>query len=336
MGKWIVDKIRNVYIRGMKNAYLLLFLLLVFKTAFCQIPIGYTQKTTHVNIPGTKVWLIPPANFELTDRYKGFYNKVDPFSSIMLTELPAAYDKFIGAFLKTGPTANNMNIVGVENCQLTGTTGCALVTVTQSAQGLSLGKYMLLFGDDKSSIMITATYLKDSVKIGEKLKNSIRTVYYNTQQVVNVRESIGFTFDETGSIFKFANVMGTVISFSTTPGANEKTDKIDFFAAKSFTDIEFQDKKAFCIKRIKENPYQTIEIDTKKGITEIEIDGIKGYELYAIASGKKGDPSSDIIYQIVLFDNTTYYILAAIFKQPSDKNIAAIKLLAKSFKRKTK
>jgi hypothetical protein len=83
--------------------------------------------------------------------------------------------------------ANNMNIVDVEQCSFTGATGCVLITATQAAQGYSFGKYMLLFGDDKNSVMITASFLKDSVKTGEKLKSSIKAVYYNEQQVVNVR-----------------------------------------------------------------------------------------------------------------------------------------------------
>jgi hypothetical protein len=322
-----------LYIRDMKNAYIFLLSLLFFKTAFCQINIGSAKTANHINIPGTKIWLIPAADFQLTDRYKGFNNKSDPFSSILLNELPAAYENFAGAFSKTGPTANNINIVAIEKCNVPSATGCTLITATQTAQGYTFGKHMLLFGDQKASTMITATYLKDSVKTGEKLKNAIKTLYFDEHQTIDVRASVGYTFDESGSIFKFESVMGTTISFTSDPANSNAAEKTRFIAAKAFSNVNIPDKKQFCLQRVKQLPYQNIEIDTKKGVNEVEIDGLKGYELYATGVPPK-ESGKELLHQIILFDQDSYYIMVAMYNRPTEEKISTTNQFAKTFKRK--
>ena len=315
----------------MKHSVLLIITFLVVKVGYGQGLIGSPEKTTaHQNIRGTKTWIIPPSNFTVTDNYKGFYNPNDKLAMLMLTEMPAPYGKFSESFkIMEKPLPNGMQITDIKKYSMPGQSGAMFITINQLSQGLIFKKYALLFGDSLSSTMIVGIYSKDSVETGEKLKRSIMSVYQDSNQAIDARAGLSFTLNEVNSIFKFDNVIGNGLIFS---GKSSPRDKLSFIADKSFMEYNIENKKAFCISRIKKLPFENINIDLKRGLTDVEIDGLKGYELYAEVQ-KKGSTSQEYIYQLILFDTTTYYAMIATFAQPSESTINSIKQFAKSFKR---
>jgi hypothetical protein len=87
------------------------------------------------------------------------------------------------------------------------------------------------------------------------------------------------------------------------------------------------------LQRVKQLPYQNIEVDTKKGVNEVEIDGLKGYQLYATGVAPK-ESDKELLHQIILFDHDSYYIMVATYKNPTEEKISATNQFAKTFKRK--
>jgi Rieske Fe-S protein len=315
--------------------YILLLALCIANLNICysQEQIGAAKKTeVHINIPGTKIWLIPPIGFVISDKFKGLSNPEDKTSMLMITEMPASVYKVSEGFKQLRKLPNGMEITSTKSYNMAGQSEALFVNVSQPSQGLMFDKQMLLFGDEKTSTMIVAVYLKDSVKTGLKMEQSIRSVYYDAQQVIDARSNIGYTLDERGTAFKYSYVMGTNISFDAKSTTGNPADSISFGASKAFSDLNTQNKKQFCIARAKKMPYKEINIDLKRGLTEVEIDGLKGYELYATTIDSKN--LTEQFYQLILFTDKSYYIIVATCQHPSAENIAAIRDFARTFKQK--
>lgn len=94
--------------------------------------------------------------------------------------------------------------------------------------------------------------------------------------------------------------------------------------------IEIENKKLFCISRLKkyQDDYSVIP---GKGINEVEIDNLKGYELFA----KNNDKDDEEMYQVILFDEGGgYFLFVGTYLPNSHQAIADIRNIIKTFKRK--
>ena len=161
----------------------------------------------------------------------------------------------------------------------------------------------------------------------EIINQSIETTIVHNKINVNPREALDYTIDETVGNLKFVNIIGNGFLLNRDGKApTESNDKVILITDKSFTKTEIENKKLFCISRIRNLP-KNYQMLPKKGLNEIEIDGIKGYELYAENTEK------ELAYQVILFPKSGGYF---IFWGTYENEIAVndIKRVILTFKRK--
>lgn len=314
----------------MKNtATLLLALFLTFSFGQ-ELP---KQKTeNHKQIEGTNIFMIPPVLFQSSTNFKGFQNPDDQTTMIIAMEIPGPYLEVTKGFntemLKTkGMVLKNKNEIKVG--EYTG----LLVEINQLVNEMEFTKHILVYGNEKATTIINGVFLKDSLESGKKIKESILTTFVDTKLVTNPRENLNYlnySINENIGNLKFHSVMGNAMIFNRdlkTP--TESVDKATLFIDKSFAKIKIENKKEFCISRLKSYPDNFV-LNQNKKINEITIDNLKGFELYA----KNNVPNEDA-YQVILFDdNGGYFLFLGTYLKG---NVAAendIKNCIKSFKRK--
>ena len=79
-------------------------------------------------------------------------------------------------------------------------------------------------------------------------------------------------------------------------------------------------------------PYTDLKIDENK-ISEVQIDGISGYEI--IAEGLDNtNRTKEQIYQVMLFTDHGYYIMVGTAKNDFETNLELFKKVARTLKRK--
>lgn len=109
----------------------------------------------------------------------------------------------------------------------------------------------------------------------------------------------------------------------------ESADKATLLIDKSFAKVEIENKKAFCISRLKDYPDNFV-LNKNKKINEITIDNLKGFELYATSN----EPNEDA-YQVILFnENGGYFLFLGTYLKGDITAENDIKNCIKSFKRK--
>ncbi|MBI1316853.1 hypothetical protein GC167_08370 [bacterium] len=206
------------------------------------------------------------------------------------------------------------------------------VTGTQNPYGNIYTKCIFLFGTDTETIMINGVYPENLKKVGDEIKKSMLTVFYEADKKINPFEALDYSIDISETKLKFGKSMSNSLTFSVDGQVpTTSSDKTNLVVAKSFSQITTEDKKLFCINRLRQTPIEIENIEYTNEITII--DGISGYEIYAKGKSKKTDETENI-YQVILFSDKLYYILFGTTNDESDKSIEEIKKAVKTFKRK--
>lgn len=290
-----------------------------------------TEKSdSHVQIEGTNIFMIPPVSFESSRNFKGFQNPIDQTSMIMTMEIPGPYSEILKGFNSEMLKARGMELKTKKEIKVANFDGL-LVQIDQPANGLMFSKQILVYGNEKASTLINGVYLKDSLQLGLRIKESILSTIVDATFKSYPRETLKYSLDESVGSFKFLTVIGNGMSFNRdlkTP--TESIDKASLLTDQSFAKIEIKNKKLFCISRIKRYP-DDYSIIPSKGINEIEIDNLKGFELFA----KNNDNENNELYQVILFDKDGgYYLFVGTYVMGSEQSVTDIKNVIQTFTRK--
>jgi hypothetical protein len=288
------------------------------------------EKTTAV--AGTKISLKPPAGFTPASQYPGFELQ-DLGSSIMITEIPGPF-KEVSAGV-TDPAAlkkQGISVLSSQQIKIAGHTG-VLVRVAQNAFDTDYLKWLLVFGDEKETVMIAATFPKQfASKLSEIMKTSIFTATWDRGKEVSPTEDLNFTVSEKGDM-KLAKRVSNLLIF-TRSGSVPKKDIDDsyFIVGPGVNKIETDNPEGFARSYILENDSVTgIEIEQSNKMT---IDSLNGYEIVARGKDKKsGQPM--VIYQTVLFVGQDFYFMIGVSSdRQREAYLTIFREMAGSFKRK--
>lgn len=308
---------------------LLFFLLTISVLGFGQ-ELPKSKSNKHVRISGTNIFMVPPESFEPSGNFKGFQNPADQTSMIMITEISGPYVEMTKGFNPEMLSANGMELKTKEEIKVAEFNGL-LIELDEPANGMEFSKHILIYGDEKSTTLINGVYLSDSLELGEKIRESILTTIVDTEVISDPREALNYAVNEELGSLSFHAVIGNGMLFNRDLKIpTESADKATLLTDKSFAKVEIEDKKVFCISRIKKYP-DDYSVIPSKGINEIEIDDLRGFELYA----KNSDEVDEEMYQVILFDNDGgYYIFVGTYLTGSENAINDIQKVINSFKRK--
>ncbi|MEM6631975.1 MAG: hypothetical protein AAF694_20025 [Bacteroidota bacterium] len=259
---------------------------------------------SHIRVPGTGVFLIPPPNFEPSENFKGFQSPADQTSMIMVMEIPGPYQEVSAGFREEHLGPRGMELKGREEVQLYGYSGM-LIEVTQEANGMLFSKHILVYGDSSQTTMINGVFLADSSWTGKNIQKSILSTFIDNTLMEDPRSTLDFSLEESGTGFQFVTVVGNGMLFNRDGKIpTESEDQANLIADKSFQKLEIADNKLYCISRLKKYPDE-YSVSVDREIAEVEIDGLNGYTLYA----HRTDDSPEHAYQVILFPEDGGYFL---------------------------
>jgi len=305
-----------------------IFCLLIISNAFGQQAITNISTAGHLPIPGTKVSVVPPSGFEKASNFAGF-QQPQSGSSIMVVSIPGPAEKVQAGLTKDALLSQGVEISEIEKLIFNGMPAVFL-TGTQNAYGNVYTKLILCFGNNSESVMINGVFPKNLQELGKGIKQSVLGAYFDADRKVDPFEAIDFEIVTAGSKLIFAKSMANSFIYNTDGKLpTESTDRISYVIAKSFSKVQPEDKKLFCLNRIKQL-HPEIKVDWT---SELSVDGITGYELSGDVSNKKYD-QDEKIYQAILFSDNLYYIMIGSANTDFAKNLEIFKSLTRTFKRK--
>lgn len=303
------------------------FLNLTF--ALGQKIVNNTLTANHQNIAGTKVSLISPKGFHKAANFLGLQQEQSG-STIMIVNIPGPFSEVTKGLTKEGFLSQGVVVKETEKITLNNLPAI-LVTGEQNAHGQIYTKFVLAFGTGKETIMINGASPNNLKEIGEEIKTSLLTTYYAADKKINPLEIVDFEINIKESKLTFANSIGNGLMFNVDGKIpTQSADKTSLLIAKAFSNVTVADKKLFSLNRIKQLPIEILKINST---AEITIDGISGYEILADGKDKKSG-EQEKVYQVILFSDSLYYLIIGTTNKDYDKNIAVLKQVTKTFKRK--
>lgn len=309
-------------------------LLLIFNTSMLclglassvQAQVG-TVQSEYVMVNGTNISMTPPRHFDQSPTFKGFQDSTNQMALIMVMEIPGPLQEVSKGFNKAQMEPRGLFLNGIDTIQID-QKAAYLIEFDQTANGVTLSKAALLFGNEASTTMVNGMCPKDSTKLFLEIKNSLKHTQVDWDLEIDPRATLSYTIDETLGGFKFHSVISNGMLFNrdgNTPTLSP--DSLFFFCDESFTDLIIEDQEAFCYKRIAalNEGYKVLEGNAP---TPIELEGLKGYELLA-------ENETTQILQVILFKpDGGYFIFIGSYAKGFESSKSDINKVIHSFSRK--
>jgi hypothetical protein len=225
-----------------------------------------------------------------------------------------------------------MSLLNNEDVKVSEQTG-VLFKVSQNVSGKDFLKWIVIFGDEKESVVVVAAFPKEQEsQLSEKMRASVLTSSWDRTKTVSLTEGLNFSVSEMGDL-KLAKRFANSLLF--TKGAvfpSKEPDDPIFIIAQPVAKSEARDLEQFAKARVFETASVSgVEIEQS---TKVIVDKLNGYEIVAKANDvESGEPM--VIYQVILFEPQGYYIMQGLISTKQRQSFLPLfKQMALSFKRK--
>lgn len=298
-----------------------------------QESISTSLTDAHQQVQGTKVFMVVPESFAVATQFQGFQD-FDRSASILVAILETPVQPLLQAFTKEALKGQGVKMEDKEPISLNGMKG-TWITGTQKAYGSTFNKYIMVFGDETFTCILNGMYPEeDQEALDALVVDAMRSTYYDQEAELNFLDALSFELDTEDTKMQFGTLL-TGSALYTVDGKvpTESDDKTNFLVGPSLNPSLILDEKAFCIKRLKQLPYEDLAFREEE-IIEVDIDGLHGYSIPAIGTDSK-DEAERFIYQTILFtDDGNYFILLGTAADDFEANRKLFVMLTKRFRRK--
>jgi hypothetical protein len=193
------------------------FILLLTCLALCaysqksNLPATITGERTgaHINIPGTRLYIIPPQGFTVSSSLPAIEKGNDAIIQAMDLVGGSFYSN-AATFTKT--SFQQMGITVFDFRELTVNGYPAKMALMQGDPTAKV--YNLVFGDSTFSIMITAIFPSNDNAVKEQVEKALASIYYDKTKQVDPFATAPFKLDDSQSVFKFANFTASIYVYS--------------------------------------------------------------------------------------------------------------------------
>ncbi len=305
---------------------ILISLLLIFSSALlAQKEYQNKRSPNHQTVAGTPITLIPPADFTEAQGFQGFQQK-ETNASIMVAEIPGLFSETTRGFNERDLNTQGITLKNKEAIRINGMEGY-FITTEQNAYDMPFVKYILTFGDVKSTFIITGMYPKKFKELDDAIVKALYSVVYDPATMSDPLSAVPFKIDASNTKFKFARLMSGMLLYTVDGKVPTRSnDKTTFIVGQAFSEIETDDEKLFALNRLRRMPYRIQTSENK--MNEIKIDGLRGYEIETKGNDSKSG-TINTLYQVILFSEGSYYILFGSAEDDIETNMGLFKQIAK-------
>lgn len=168
-----------------------------------------TKTKEHVHIPGTRMFIIPPKGFKVSDSFFGLQKGME--AVIQVNDLIGGdFAQNAGTFTEKNFTAQGLKVLKFNEFKLNGFDAkYAFIKAKDKRKMISL-----VFGDHSFCVAVSVIHPTMDQKFVEEIVASFKTIYYDKKFKVNAFDTAPFTLDDSNSIFKFAKSSAGIFIYS--------------------------------------------------------------------------------------------------------------------------
>lgn len=284
----------------------------------------------YVSFPAAGVKLVRPSGFDDAENFHGF-QQPSTQSSVMVVLIPGPFAETTRGFTAEQLITRGMTLRSKENVGIDGHAG-VLLSVTQNAYGTEFAKWILTFGDENETRLVTATFPKsDEATLSNPLKSVVLGTKIDDTPPPAPGADVGFAIVAPAKL-KLTRGIGRMLLYTKdgTIPAKSPEDPL-FIAAPSLSAVPMDDKRQFAVRRLFQTAHT--KISSLSSNDEITIDGLEGYEI--VADGENADSGNPLkVYQVVLYDDGSYILMQGLVgANVADEYLPEFKKMARSLTR---
>lgn len=186
---------------------------------------GISKTSAHTNIPGTRVFIIPPYGFKTsTGSMKGFI-KDETTTFLSVTEFKG---KSFAAEAANN-SADKMRAKGFSVFLEEETTvGPYKARKMRIGDGETSTVWQLLFGDDSFAVMVMGIYPPGDELSGKQIAEAIETVVYDKDMAVDEMAGMNYSIKPNDSRYRFLKMQAGLAFYSLDGNADLKNEDNSF------------------------------------------------------------------------------------------------------------
>ncbi|MEQ8763690.1 MAG: hypothetical protein RL885_07180 [Planctomycetota bacterium] len=286
----------------------------------------------YVSLPESRVRVIRPDGFEDAAGFYGF-QQASTGSSVMIATLPAPFAETSRGFTPAGLATQGIELQSRKEIDVVGANGVFL-NVEQNAKGIDFEKWIVVFGDQDETTIVTGTFLAEkSSELSGPLRESVLSVRPELKPTKRTLGGLGFELSAADSL-KPAKGIGKMLLY-TKDGVVPMKSPGDpaFIAAPSITAVPIDDLESYAVDRLNQTAKTKIGEIQERG--DVEVDGLEGYEIVATGEDDQGTPL--VIYQMLLLNDGSYILMQGLVGDSlADRYLPDFKAMARSLRRTQK
>jgi hypothetical protein len=292
---------------------------------------GRPDASGYVSFPGAGARLVKPAGFTEAERFHGF-QQPGTQSSVMVVRVPGPYPEVTRGFTAAQLQTRGMQLHSKASVKIDGLPG-VLLKVTQRAYQVRFMKWILAFGDETQTFVVTAAFPEArQAQLSGPLKAAVLSARRERTALPEPGADVPFTIAASPKL-KSTRGIGKMLVY-TLDGvlpARSREDPL-FIAGPSLSKVPVADQREFAIQRLRQTAKTNVTTVTSH--EPIRIDGLDGYETVAEARDA-GSGVPLLLYQVILFDDGSYTLMQGrVGAQHREEYLSEFKAMARSFKRK--
>ena len=276
----------------------------------------------HINIPGTRLFIVPPADFKIATSFIGL-QKDDNTIVQIYDYSDANYYTYATDFNKEEFEKSGAKVFEYKEFKVNNYPAKYIFMQNNANQNA----ISLLFGDSTFLTIIEADY--PSLDSGDEIQQLINTIYYDKN--IKINDSF-FVLDDRKSIFKFSKTADGNLMYYVGGGDKRLNNNEPFiFVSRPI-------KQKFSLEDVSKNGISFLE--EYYGLTDVRLDnvstenvnGLPAYEVNVY--GKMQEGGNILIYQLTIYAKDKYFSIRGIAKSDFDNNLREFKNLARTIKLK--
>lgn len=286
----------------MKKVFTVLIGFFLITGCFSQVEIKNVKSESHQLVPGTDVYLIPPANF----LYLGMPGFVFPAADagIFVTRIPESNINNLESEMDGMLEGNNL-LSPPEDVIINSFQG-KFFTTEEIREGDPITSHTMFFGNDSFVYLVMGVCPSDEPGIINSIKESMLTAVYdsNLKELNKKPFSIYVGNTKLEEAEERAGMM-----FYTVDGEipTQSQDKTALIIGTSLYPVEVENTKSYTVTRIRQLPYEDTQV-VEDQLREVQINGLSGLE-FDFRGSKGLDRPEELVYVLMLYEGPKYYLL---------------------------
>ena len=246
----------------------------------------------YVNIPTTRVSLPLPEGFSIADAFPGIQRE-ELNAMVVVTEMPAPAKKFLAGMTKEEMDAEGMTLLSTKQVKVSGTDG-TLFDAKQEDQDGAVHRWILVFGNDKSTVVLSAAVpeLLETV-VAKTLESCLLAAKWDLNKELDPYDGLGFSLRKSETFeIRGRRPGGILLARKEAPEQLSPAEPI--LVIYSATEPEIAPLPTFAKAELTQNSQFTDFSNLAE--RTLTVNGLSGYEIIADAR----EPDLDVKVRILL------------------------------------